>query len=154
MGSSHLTGANSCGTTRLPPRSRSHQQIHRRNGRPRKISVDGQKGRAAQQRSSGRRHKLGDRSAAQAEGCTQAAQESDSRIAHYIEIARSIGIGTPIALTRSMPCCINTGYRLCGRGATVGSVRPNTNGTWTLMPICEICAREIAAVYGATTQEG
>jgi hypothetical protein len=78
--------------------------------------------------------------------------DSDALITHYSEITRDSGIGTPIALSRSLPCCITKGRHVCGRGATVGSVTPNADGTWTLIPICEICLKEIVEIYGAISE--
>jgi len=71
---------------------------------------------------------------------------ADTTIAHYVEVAAQYGVPALIRLTQSMPCCISTGDHMCGRGATVGCVTPNINGTWTLMPICERCTGEIAVI--------
>jgi hypothetical protein len=82
----------------------------------------------------------------------QSKPNGDTLIAHYSEVTCGTGIGAPIALNRSMPCCITKGRRLCGRGATMGGVTPNADGTWTLIPICETCLKEIVAIYGAISE--
>jgi hypothetical protein len=70
-----------------------------------------------------------------------AAGRDDDPITHYRELARDARLGVTMALTRSLPCCLSSGGRLCGRGATVGYMVPQANGTWIVMPICETCVR-------------
>jgi hypothetical protein len=65
-------------------------------------------------------------------------------IEHYIEVAGHRYVATSLTLAQSMPCSIILGDCLCGRGATVGGVIPNPDGTWLLMPVCAQCCREIA----------
>jgi hypothetical protein len=67
-------------------------------------------------------------------------------VAHYVEVAAQHRIAVLISLRESMPCCITTGDQVCGRGATVGCVTPNPEGTWLLMPVCDRCAWEIAII--------
>ena len=65
-------------------------------------------------------------------------------VAHYIEVAGQQHVATFLRLTQSMPCSIRSGERLCGRGATLGAVIPNPDGTWLLMPICAQCSKAMA----------
>lgn len=67
-------------------------------------------------------------------------------VVHYAEVAAQHRIAVLISLRESMPCCIATSDRPCGRGATVACVTPHPNGTWTMLPICQRCAREIAII--------
>src|SRR3954471_24470008 len=53
-------------------------------------------------------------------------------IEHYIEVAGHRYMATFLTLTQSMPCSIIVGDWLCGRGATLGGVIPNPDGTWLL----------------------
>lgn len=71
-------------------------------------------------------------------------------IARYLEITRDARLGVTMALTRSMPCCTSSGERLCGRGATLGYVVPEANGTWILMPVCDRCLDVLAVAYAAS----
>jgi hypothetical protein len=73
-------------------------------------------------------------------------------IEHYIEVAGHRYIATFLTLTQSMPCSIIVGDWLCGRGATLGGVIPNPDGTWLLMPICAQCSREMAILDEAFTK--
>ena len=59
-------------------------------------------------------------------------------------IGHAAHVATFLNLTQSMPCSIRSGDRLCGRGATLGAVIPNPDGTWLLMPICAQCSKAIA----------
>jgi hypothetical protein len=65
-------------------------------------------------------------------------------IEHYIEVAGHQHVAAFLNLTQSMPCSILSGDRLCGRGATVGAVIPNPDGTWLLIPMCAQCSKEMA----------
>jgi hypothetical protein len=71
------------------------------------------------------------------------------RMLRVPEASAIVDFGLPVNLGLSLPCCVQTGGRLCGRGATVASVSVNTDGTWLLRPMCEVCVRAIAAVYEA-----
>lgn len=70
---------------------------------------------------------------------------ADEPIDHYIEVAGQQRRASFLKLAQSMPCSIISGDRLCGRGATIGGVVPNPDGTWLLMPICTHCKQALAA---------
>ena len=80
-----------------------------------------------------------------------AAQESAGpmqAIVRLLEVEIHPLVSTAIPLNLSMPCCVQTNERLCGRGATSAIVLLNPARTWLLIPICAACARAIDLVSG------
>ena len=70
-------------------------------------------------------------------------QRGSPTITRYQEVARQHMLGTPIPLAMSLPCCVAREGLLCGRGTAWGIVLPQRDMTWRLLPICEVCIREI-----------
>lgn len=69
----------------------------------------------------------------------------------YVEVAGQCRVATFIRLTQSMPCCVGTDNRCCGRGTTIGGVIPQLNGTWLLLPVCAPCLRTAAGAKDGDT---
>jgi hypothetical protein len=74
-------------------------------------------------------------------------QRSSTTITRYQEIAWNRRIGTRIMLGNSMPCCVTTDGFVCGRGTTWGIALPQRDMTWRLLPICDVCVRELQMIY-------
>jgi hypothetical protein len=72
---------------------------------------------------------------------------AETAITHYVEVAAQQRVMALLDLRESMPCCMTTCDRMCGRGATIGGVTPSAAGIWILMPICERCAREMVTTH-------
>jgi hypothetical protein len=88
-------------------------------------------------------------------------QHQIDRSAHYTDAAHDEAIrrykelacdrpGAMMALTCSLPCCVRSDGRLCGRGATMGYVVPEASGTWILVPVCTACIQAMAIAHEAS----
>jgi len=75
---------------------------------------------------------------------SNADRTEEAPVEDFSEVAGQQHVATFLRLTQSMPCSIRSGERLCGRGATLGAVIPNPDGTWLLMPICAQCSKAMA----------
>lgn len=64
-------------------------------------------------------------------------------IARLLEVEIDPMASTAIPLAVSMPCCVQTDGRICGRGAITAVAIYNPDGTWLLIPICSMCTHEI-----------
>lgn len=68
-------------------------------------------------------------------------------ILRFTELVTQARSGSMLTLMVSMPCCVTTNGRCCGRGATNAIVTPQRDAVWLLHPICEACARTITTIH-------
>jgi hypothetical protein len=74
------------------------------------------------------------------------AGENCRELIRYPELSCFAPARVLLPLACSLPCCVSTASRRCGRGATAATFRHHRDGSVTIFPICESCARALAVL--------